>query len=69
MKDIDWYRVRSAAFTRIRVDFTVATLERLAATGNETPVNGDELADMKRSRRRFIRTPVKPIWQYLEVGV
>lgn len=64
MKDIDWYRVQSAAFTRIRVDFPVTTLQRLAAEGNETPVMGSELADMKRGRvKRAYKTPhLANIW-------
>lgn len=52
MADIDWYRVRSAAFTYIRVEFPVVTLNEMnEKRDNYTPVSGDVLAELKRNRR------------------
>lgn len=44
---MNWYALRAAAFTAIRIFFPVAVLNRLAAEGNETPVSGDALAERK----------------------
>jgi hypothetical protein len=45
--DVNWYAVGSAAFTAIRVEFPVSLLQAMAASGNETPVSGDALAEAK----------------------
>lgn len=49
--DINWYQVQSEAFTLIRWQFPVSTLDKLAAEDNETPVSGNMLAYAKAGIR------------------
>lgn len=47
MKNLNWYELRAAAFTAIRINFPVWELEQMARAGNETPVSGDALIQRK----------------------
>lgn len=49
--DINWDRVRSDAFTRIRAGFPIEKVIHLANSGSETPVSGDVIADLREEGR------------------
>jgi len=42
--DINWEMVKADAFTAIRMDWPVTSVQALADKGNETPASGDALA-------------------------
>jgi hypothetical protein len=44
---INWDHVTQEAFTSIRRDFTIETLEALVARENDTPVSGDMIAQIR----------------------
>lgn len=47
---INWEMVRQEAFTAIRKDFMIDTLDELSVSGNYTPVSGDSLAPWKTGK-------------------
>lgn len=49
---INWYAVEVAAFTAIRFEMSVATLQRLHAEGDDTPASGDALAQARVALKR-----------------
>jgi hypothetical protein len=51
MEDINWYAVGAAAFTAIRFQMSVLSLQRMAAAGNDTPASGDALIQAKHDLR------------------
>ena len=49
--DINWEMVKTDAFTVIRMDWPVSSVQALADKGNETPASGDALA---RARHELV---------------